>query len=102
MSSLLKNKEFLQLLLKTSIDQALGLLLTLSPQQVRLLCEIALHILHGLFRKVRQISPYKTIIRSLASKSISLAQKKKLIARQRKRVLSWLKIVKSQLETYIQ
>ena len=47
MSSLLRNKEFITLLLHTSIEQAHCILGTLSIKQVHVLCEIAHNTLRG-------------------------------------------------------
>ena len=101
MSSLLRNKEFITLLLHTSIEQAHYILGTLSIKQVRVLCKIAHNTLRGLLKKTQKLFPYKTIIRNLAAKNIALTEKKQIVKQHRRRILRWLKIMKSSLLLYL-
>ena len=80
MSALQRNKHFLMLLLKTIEKQALNLLKTSSPQQIQLVCEIALNTLHGQFQKSRQLLLFKALVRNLANKGIPMIRKKKIIS----------------------
>ena len=97
MSALQRNKHFLMLLLKTTEKQALNLLKTSSPQQIQLVCEIALNTLHGQFLKSRKLSLFKALVRSLANKGIPMIRKKNIISRKTKYILAWLKVIEKSL-----
>ena len=85
------------LLLKTTEKQALNLHKISSPQQIQLVCEIALNTLHGQFPKSRKLLLFKALVRNLANKGIPMIRKKKIIFRKANYVLAWLKVIETSL-----
>ena len=106
MSAQLKNQWcFIQLLTSTSITQRLALLKTLTEEQLAVLCEIVLNILHGhLFvppQTIQSLKRHKVFLRNLASKQVGKTQKKKSIFSNHRLIIQLLLAVKPLLETYV-
>lgn len=100
MSKLVKqHREFLQLLLNTSKDQAAALLDTVTPEQVHLLSEIAFNLLQLPLSKKGQtlINKKKTLFEFLASKKQTKEQKRKRIRKHYKYILTTLWALKQHL-----
>ena len=104
MSKLLtQNKEFIQLLLKTSKDQSTALLQTTTADQVSVLSEIVLNLLHiPLGKKPKYlINKNKKILERIADKRTSKEIKRKLLIKNYKHILQLLWSVRIQLQELI-
>ena len=91
---------------EVSFSQVKAIFETLSTKQIIILAEITLNFLKGnLYVNsgiLKILKRRKDFLRNLASKNISLTQKKKLIVSQYKFMVYFLKSVKPLLETLVQ
>ena len=106
MSAQLKNQWcFIKVLTSTTLPQRLALLKTLTEEQLAVICEIVLNILHGhLFvppETIQSLKRHKVFLRNLASKQVRQAKKKKSIFSNSRLIIQLLHAVQPLLETYV-
>jgi hypothetical protein len=106
MSAQLK-KEWCCLITETpSSQQRIGLLKTLTEDQLAVLCEIVLNTIQGqLFVPadiIKSLRRHRTFLRGVASSQWSKPKKKKAIITKHKLIIYLIQSVKPLLATYIQ
>ena len=86
---LINNKNYLELLLSTSREQALTLLHTATAEQGLMISEIAKNILHLPLPKQakRYVKSKKSLLRHLARRSLSKRERQRIIRKHAKYLL---------------
>lgn len=83
MKKVRKHKSFLSLLSDTSPKQRKALVKTMCKGQLQSICEIALNLLNGSIpippHIKKKLAPFKSLIRHVADRSVSLAKKKNFL-----------------------
>ena len=101
MGSLKKNKLFISFLLTSDVQQMKVLLGILSLQQIQVILELFLNVLHGNFRLGKAthniFKRYKKMLRHLLTDKLSLRRKGKIIAKHAKVIAYLLLRIKSQI-----
>ena len=97
--NVVKNRQYLFLLLNTSKDQAVALIDTATPDQIALLSEIAYNILRLPLDKAASslVKKNKTLFEQLATAKLSNSRKQLLLSKHYKSLLMTLWALKSQL-----
>jgi len=79
MKSIRKNKAFLEFLINSTKEQRNTILKSVTDQNIKALCEIALNTLSGNIQlsksKKSRLQKFKSTLRSLTKKSLSLSKK---------------------------
>lgn len=102
MSQLIKKeKDFLRLLLNTSIKQKKVLLRAIDKSQLNAIVQIVYNLMLGYHpladKDKKQLAKHKTVIRQFISKSISLKKRKELLLKYFKYILPFINTIKSKL-----
>ena len=97
--NVVKNKQYLFLLLNTTKDQAAALINTATPEQIALLSEIAYNILRLPLEKAAAslVKRNKTLFEQLATEKVTNSKKKLLLSKHYKPFLMTLWALKPQL-----
>ena len=97
---LVKNKDYLTLLLNTSKNQAVALIDSATTEQIALLSEIAYNLLRLPLGKkaARLVKSKQQVFDRLAKKGLSLEQKQRLLRKNYKLILTVLWELKQQLQ----
>lgn len=92
-----QERAFLNFLLEANSRQAKLLLEHSTPAQLQALGEICYNILHGEIASdlIKQLQPYKLLIRQLSDKTSSSVIRRKIAGRKAKSVTELLRLVES-------
>lgn len=83
MNNIKRNVDFLSILKSSSPSQRKAILKTMSPDQLKCLCEICHNVLRGVLPvNVNKLRRYKKAMRDLASRSLSNKVKKSILIKQ--------------------
>ena len=97
---LVKNRDYLMLLLNTSKNQAVALIDSATTEQIALLSEIAYNLLRLPLGKkaARLVKSKQQVFDQLAKKGLGLEQKQRLLRKNYKLILTVLWELKQQLQ----
>ena len=83
MKNIKKNYHFLHLLSSASPQQKKAIIKSATKNQIHCVCEICKNVLAGNVPvDIKRLCKYKTIIRQMSNKKVSLKNKRKLLANQ--------------------
>lgn len=83
MKNIKRNYNFLRLLASATSPQKKAIIRTASKNQIYSLCEICKNILAGNVPvNIKRLCKYKTAIRQMSNKKVSINKKRKLLANQ--------------------
>lgn len=97
-----KEKDFLRLLLSTSIKQKQALIKTVGDSQLKAIVQIVYNVLIGnryLSEKdKKELSRHKNVIRRFVKKRISQSERKQILYKYIRYILKYLSVVRSELQ----
>ena len=102
-----KHQAFLQLLSgKISVQQRRAILQTTTPEQIKVLSEIAPNVINGSLilpnASIRKLVRYKPLVQLLSDRKTSLSRKKEALKKQSLGLVTFLQVVTPALRSLIQ
>ena len=102
-----KHQAFLQLLSeKISVQQRRAILQTTTPEQIKVLSEIAANVVNGSLilpnASIRKLVRYKPLVQLLSDRKTSLSRKKEALKKQSLGLVTLLQVVTPALRSLIQ
>ena len=88
-----RHKAFLQYLAKASSPQLQSLLSSASDGEIETVCEVSLNYIEGNLKSTEDLSKRRNFLKTLASRSVSLEQKRDILNSSR--------VYRSVLQTFI-
>ena len=94
-----QEKLYLQFILQASTRQAKLLLKDSTPRQIQAVGEVSYNILHGDLEPdlLKDLKQYRTLLRQLIDKSLSVTKRRQLITRRAKAIVEILRLVEGLL-----
>ena len=103
-SFVLKEVEFVNFLLTAPLHQCMVILKSLSKSQVNALSEVAHNVLYNSEEVdeelIKELSSYASLLRKVGDRSSSLLTRRRIIARNAKKVIKVLHMVEQILPTH--
>ena len=88
-------KVFLRFMLEATARQAKLILKEVTPSQLQAIGEVCLNLMHGSITDdlLRDLKPFRELIRQLADKSLSTKRRKQIAVKQSKQMVQVLTLV---------